>query len=137
MNGPAIPGQLGAIVGIGRPAWSPTTAMEMAARNYRAGDHAACARRCQELIARDAWHADALHLLGVVCLERAQFEEAVLYLARASRTRPDAAAIFFHLGNALMGRGQHEAAITALRRAATLAPGQVDVFNTLGNALAE
>jgi hypothetical protein len=43
--------------------------MEAAARYYCARDNAEAERCCRELIERDARHFDALHLLGVVCLD--------------------------------------------------------------------
>src|SRR3954447_18936397 len=110
-------GQFDSVAVAGRTAWSSAAAIEMAARAYRGGDRDGAARSCRELIARDAWHFDALHLLGAVCLERAQFEEAVTCLDRAARVRPDAAAVWFRLGNALIGCERHEAAIPPLRRA--------------------
>ena len=46
-------------------------------------------RCCLELIEHDDRHFDALHLLGVVCLDRAQLADAVGYLTRAARERPN------------------------------------------------
>jgi len=135
-GGQAMTSQLGGFAGAGCAGWWSAAAMEMAGRDYRAGDREAAARRCQEIIARDTWHFEALHLLGVVCLEREQFAEAVTYFDRAARARPDAAAVFFQLGNALAGLERYEAAIAALRRAVALAPRHVDAFNNMGNAMA-
>jgi hypothetical protein len=110
--------------------------MEMAARDWRAGDYAAAAERCHGILAGNAWHFDALHLLGVVCLERGQFDEAITVLDRAVRVRPGDATACFNFGNALAGRERHEEAVGAFRRAVALAPGSIDAFNNLGNALA-
>lgn len=129
-GGQAMSGQLGGFAGAGWAGWWSAAAMEMAGRDYRAGDREAAARRCRELIAQDAWHFEALHLLGVVCLERGQFAEAATYLERAGRARPDAAAVFFQLGNALAGLERHEAAIAALRRAVALEPGTSTLSTT-------
>ena len=72
--------------------WPAAAAMEFAARDYRAGNRDEAARRCREIITRDPWHVEALHMLGTICLDRSQLEDTVLWLDRATRVRPDAAA---------------------------------------------
>jgi tetratricopeptide (TPR) repeat protein len=129
-------GQFSAFGGAGWTSWSSAAAMEMAARDYRAADRASAAQRCHEIIARDAWHFEALHLLGVLCLEAAQFEAAITYLDRALRARPDSAVACFQLGNALMGQERYEEAIAAFCRVVGLAPSYIDAHNNMGNALA-
>ena len=64
----------------------PTHGMDAAARYYRARDYAEAERCCRELIERDPRHFDALHLLGVVHLDRSQFADAIDCLTRASRS---------------------------------------------------
>jgi tetratricopeptide (TPR) repeat protein len=125
----------GNIADAGWGGWWSAAEQEMADRDYRVGDRAAAARRCREIIARDAWHFEALHLLGVVCLERGELQEAVACLDRAVRARPDAAA-FFQLGDALATLERHEATIAALRQAVALVPEHVDALNMMGSAMA-
>jgi tetratricopeptide (TPR) repeat protein len=117
-------------------AWSAAAAMEMAARAYRGGDYDGAARQCRELIARNAWHFEALHLLGVVSLERSHFDDAITCLDRATKARPDNALVFFQLANALLGLERYEAAVVAFRKTVALAPGHFDALNIMGNALA-
>ena len=74
-----------------------------AARAYHARDHAEAERCCLALIEHDPRHFDALHLLGVVCLDRRALADAVGYLTRAVRERPDDAQVHYHLGTALLG----------------------------------
>jgi tetratricopeptide (TPR) repeat protein len=115
--------------------WRAAALLEMASRSYRAGDRNGAAQRCRAIIAHDPWNFDALHLLGVACLERSQFEEAISSLDRAVRVRADSAAALFQLGSALMGRERHEAAISAFRRALALAPEHLEALNMMGIAL--
>jgi tetratricopeptide (TPR) repeat protein len=123
--------------GRGRPiAPLPTSGMAAAARNYRARDFAEAERCCRELIERDARHFDALHLLGVVCLDRSQYSDAVDYLTRAERERADEPQIHYHLGTALLGLKQYPEAEAHLRRAVALRPDDSLALNNLGNALA-
>ena len=53
-------------------------------------------------IEQEPRHFDALHLLGVLCLDRKQLADAVDYLTRAARERPDDAQVHYHLGTALL-----------------------------------
>ena len=110
--------------------------MAAAARAYHARDHAEAERRCLALIEQEPRHFDALHLLGVVCLDRAHLADAVGYLTRAARERPDDAQVNYHLGTALLGLKLYEQAAAALRRAVALRPGDAGTLNNLGNALA-
>jgi tetratricopeptide (TPR) repeat protein len=114
----------------------PIRGMEAAARYYLAGDHPEAERCCRELIERDARHFDALHLLGVVCLDRSQPSDAVGYLTRAVREREGDPQVHYHLGTALLGLKQYQQAEAPLRRSLALQPGHCGTLNNLGNALA-
>jgi tetratricopeptide (TPR) repeat protein len=121
----------------GRPvAPAPTHGMAAAAFYYHARNYPEAERCCRELIARDARHFEALHLLGVICLDRSQLTDAIDYLRRAEAERPDIAQVPYHLGTALLGLKQYENAELKLRRALALQPGYGHAFNNLGNALA-
>jgi tetratricopeptide (TPR) repeat protein len=113
-----------------------TQGMEAAAGYYRAGDYPEAERCCLDLIKRDSRHFDALHLLGVVCLDRSQLADAVGYLTRAARERADDASVHYHLGTALLGLKLYRQAEPALRRALELRSGDLGTLNNLGNALA-
>ena len=121
----------------GKPIASPPThGMEAAARYYHARDYAEAERCCRELIERDARHFDALHLLGVVCLDRSELSDAVNYLVRADAERADDPQVQYHLGTALLGLKQYEHAEPPLRRALVLQPDYIPALNNLGNVLA-
>jgi tetratricopeptide (TPR) repeat protein len=114
----------------------PNHGMEAAARHYQARDLAEVERCCVELIERDARHFDALHLLGVVCLDRSRLSDAVGYLTRAACERADDAQVLYHLGTALLELKQYEQAEPELRRALALRTGDPGTLNNLGSALA-
>ena len=82
---------------------SSANTMAAAARAYHARDYAEAERCCLTLIEQDPRHFDALHLLGVVHLDRKRSADAVEYLTRAVRERPDDAQVHYHLGTALLG----------------------------------
>ncbi len=109
--------------------------IEAAARHYRARDHAAAALACDEILERQRWHFDALHLRGVLHLEEQRPEEALDYLRRAEKERPDEPQLQFHIGNTLLTLKLYDDAAVAFRRSLALRPGDVDTLNNLGNAL--
>jgi predicted Zn-dependent protease len=118
----------------GRPV--PTQGMDAAARYYRAHDLAEAERCCRELIARDPQHFDALHLLGVVHLDRGEFADAITWLTCAFQQRPDEAQVNYHLGTAQLGLKLYDQAETTLQRALAARPDDAGTLNNLGNALA-
>jgi tetratricopeptide (TPR) repeat protein len=118
----------------GRPI--PTHGMDAAARYYRAHNLTEAERCCRELIEHDLRHFDALHLLGVVLLDRAQFADAITWLTRAFQQRPDDAQVNYHLGTAQLGLKLYDQAETTLRHALVTRPDDAATLNNLGNALA-
>jgi predicted Zn-dependent protease len=72
--------------------------MQAAARYYHARDYVEAERCCRELLARDAAHFDALHLLGVIHFDRSQLTEAVEYLTGAVALHPADPLVNYHLG---------------------------------------
>lgn len=109
--------------------------MEAAARFYHAKDFGEAERCCRELIAQDPHHFDALHLLGVVYLDRGQLTDAIEVLNRALHERGNDAQVNYHLGTALLGERQFGDAEAALRTSLQLRPDDVGALNNLGNAL--
>ena len=113
----------------------PAHGMDAAARYYAAHDYDEAARCCCELIAQDPHHFDALHLLGVVHLDRGRLTDAVDYLRRAVAERDHDSRVNYHLGTALLGDGRFANAEAALRRSLLGRPDDVGALNNLGNAL--
>lgn len=110
--------------------------MEDAARCYGARDYDAAEAIAQAIVAADPRHFDALHLLGVLCINAKRTADAAAYLRRALAVRPDDAQAQYHLGNVLLELQLYQAAEAAFETALRLAPGQYDATNNLGNALA-
>jgi tetratricopeptide (TPR) repeat protein len=91
---------------------------------------------CGEILKHEPRNFDALHLLGVVCLERGQFAEAIDPLRKALRIRPKDAGAHYHLGTALLELKDYARAEPALRRSLALDPKDLGTLNNLANALA-
>lgn len=82
-------------------------------------------------------HADALHLLGVVDLQRGNAERGAELIGKALAINPDMAAAHYNLARCHKALGDPEAAYAAAARALELAPGDSDTLLFLGNIAAE
>jgi tetratricopeptide (TPR) repeat protein len=111
------------------------TLIDTAARHYRARDFGAAARVCDAVLAQAPADFDALHLRGVLHLDQQQPQEALDYLRRGERSRPDEPQLWFHIGNALLALKLFDDAAVAFRRSLALRPGDFNGLNNLGNAL--
>ena len=90
---------------------------------------------CRAVLSREARHAGALHLLGVIAMQRGLFEEAVGHFGKAAEIRPDVAIGHHSLGNALAAAGRPEAAAVAIERTLALAPDFAEAHKDLGLTL--
>ncbi len=97
-------------------------ALEQAAAGYR------------RILAAAPDHGDALHLLGLVCLDGGDYEQAARLIRRAAALHPAAALYPNSLGSVLLAQGQIEAAGAAFQRALDLTPGYVQAWINLGRA---
>jgi tetratricopeptide (TPR) repeat protein len=114
----------------------PTHGMDAAARYYRTGQQGEAERCCREVIAEAPRHFDALHLLGVLELDRKKYAEAIEWLTRAAELLPDNARVHYHIGNAFLELKRYEEAEAVFRRAVALDANDSSAHNNLGNALA-
>ena len=78
---------------------------------------------------------DALHLLGVLALQRGRPADAVIRIRRAVASRPGSAVYHGNLGVALQAVGQLDDARATLERAVSLDAGHVDAGFNLGVTL--
>jgi tetratricopeptide (TPR) repeat protein len=79
----------------------------------------------------------AIHLLGVVALNRGDLKRAAEMIRQALRLRPDFADAHLNLGNVLLDSGQRREAVESYRRAIALTPGKAMAHRNLGRALNE
>jgi protein O-GlcNAc transferase len=87
------------------------------------------------LLAGDRDNAQALHLLGVVALQRGRHRDAMERIREAIGRDPDIALFHFNLANAWLELGDSAAAMESLRRAVALDPGHAAAWFNLGEAL--
>src|SRR5471032_842245 len=106
-------------------AWHRDGRLPQAAAAYRA------------ILAAEADHFDALHLLGVCALQDGDAPTAHGLIARALALKPDDVTAQMHLANAQQRLGQPDAALRSYRRVLELAPDDAMAFNNCGNLLRE
>jgi Tfp pilus assembly protein PilF len=80
---------------------------------------------------------DALHLLGLLNLQRRRPLEALRFLSQALKVNSTSADAMSNLGLALHATGRFEEAVASYRDALRLAPGHPEILYNLGNALLE
>ena len=80
---------------------------------------------------------DALHLLGVIALQRKEAQKSVALIRQAIEVNPDHAAAHMNLGSAFRELRQLDQALASYDRAIALRPDFADAHSNRGNALRE
>ncbi len=111
--------------------------LEQAVAHQRAGRLAEAEEIYRRLLATEPEHPDALHWLGVLALQRGQYQAAIELIGKALAHRPEYVAAHNNIGLAWQRQGQLDRAIAAFRRALALAPEDADLATNLGSALYE
>jgi tetratricopeptide (TPR) repeat protein len=113
------------------PKLSP--ALRQAHSSFEQGDLEGAERLCAAILARRPRDFDALHLLGVLSLQRRRMVEALRFLAEALKIDSSSADAMSNLGLALEATGRCEEAISSYRDALRLAPDHPEILYNLGN----
>jgi tetratricopeptide (TPR) repeat protein len=108
--------------------------LKTAVRYHESGQLEQAARIYQSILARQADHPDALHLLGVVALQQGQPQQAVELIGRAIAVNPSVAACHANLAEAYRALGQPERAAGCCQVALRLQPHYPEAANNLGLA---
>ncbi len=117
-------------------------ALDMAAqcaaghRHLQAGQSLEAQLCCQRLLAADPNHAPALHLMGLIAFQAAQYDHALEWIARAIAQDPGADYLA-SLGATLSRQGRHEEALKAFDKAVQLKPDDPTLWKAMGDALLE
>ncbi len=106
-----------------------------ALRYHKAGRVAQAEPIYRQILAANATHTGALHLLGVACHQMGRLDEALGYLQQAIALDGTTAPFHESLGHALLAMKRPETAIAAYRRALELGPESPGALNGLGVAL--
>jgi predicted O-linked N-acetylglucosamine transferase (SPINDLY family) len=118
-----------------RHAGGITRTVNAAVAHHQAGHFDRAERLYRNALDKDPQHSDALHLLGVVTLQRGDAASAIALIERALPDLLDLPEAHLNLGNALMAAGRHAEAAASFRRAIALAPDYGMAHNNLAHAL--
>ena len=111
--------------------------IEQAFAHYQAGRNAEAEALARSILTSDPDYFHALHLLGLLALERGAPDETIALIGRAVAKNPTVAPAFLHLGLAHRARGDLEAACACFRKAAALAPADLEAHKHLALLLQE
>ncbi len=100
----------------------------------QAGRHLEAQLCCQKALAADPDYTDALHLMGLLCLQARQYDHAIEWIARANQ-RDINTDYLFSLGTALEQQGLPHGALKAYNRAAQLKPDDSGLLASRGTLL--
>jgi protein O-GlcNAc transferase len=109
--------------------------MARAAALLQGGRAAQAEALCAEVLREQPGHADALHLSGLLELQRGHQAAGIECLRKALESQPGHALVHCNLGNALRDARNSEAALASYRRALELQPNFAGACYGEGNAL--
>jgi tetratricopeptide (TPR) repeat protein len=109
-------------------------AFAAAMRHYRAQQFEIAMQICQQIIAVDSEHADALNLLGILTSLEGDQEAAARYIRRAIAQMGTNAAFHNNLGTVLKSQGKINEAIVCWQQAIEMDSNHVEAHYNLGKA---
>jgi len=112
-----------------------TQALDLAVRQFSAGDYNSAKITCQSLVDALPDHFVGWHLLGVIALQTGDHASADQHLERATSLDPSSHEAHNNLGAAYEQSGAHEQALANYRTAISLDPSFAVAHNNLGNVL--
>lgn len=110
--------------------------LAVALENHRKGKLEKAQRAYKRVLKTAPKHADALHLLGVIDLQRGNPERALDLIDRALAIKPDMAAAHYNRARCLKELDRPEEAFAAVDRALELAPDDIDAMAFKANLAA-
>jgi tetratricopeptide (TPR) repeat protein len=119
-----------------RKANRATALLESGLRQFQQGQVEQARQSCEQALQLAPRHPDAMHLLGVIALERGDPAGAVDMLRRAIAIQPDHANYQANLAYGHVGLKQFPEALAAFERAARLDPADPELRLGAGNCLA-
>ena len=105
--------------------------------DHRAGRLEDAARGYAVILEREPAHFDALHMLGAVRAQQADYAGAVRSIEQAIAIRGDFALAHYNLGHARAQLRELEAAVKSYRQAVALDPGHFESWNSLARIYIE
>ena len=120
-----------------RAAASPAAQLQQAVALLRQGQGGRAEALLRTLAQQPAARFDALHLLGLLHLQRKNATEALRFLEQADQLRPGLAPLLNNMGIALRELGRPQDALACYERALASQPDYVEALVNRGNAQRE
>lgn len=114
---------------------SPATQLQQAVALLRQGQGSRAETLLRALMQQPAARFDAVHLLGLIQLQRKDAAAALGYFEQAMQLRPDAVPLLNNMGIALRELGRLQEALAHYERALALQPDYVEALVNRGNTL--
>jgi tetratricopeptide (TPR) repeat protein len=109
--------------------------LSQAIEQHRRGELKQAASTYEAALVEDPDRHEALHLLGMVALQRGDARRGVALIMRALAIRPDAAGYRASLGEAYWALGEPSRAIDSFRESLRLQPDNAETLCNLGSTL--
>lgn len=106
--------------------------LQDAVRHHSTGELESAERLYRQILDKESEHPDALHLLGVIALQRGDTENAHWLISRALSQSPQNAVLHNNLGSVLREQGRVDEAAESFRRALRLNPDDPQAHHNLG-----
>jgi tetratricopeptide (TPR) repeat protein len=116
-------------------ALTPSAFYQLGLAHMQAGRQLEAQLCCRNALAADPNHRDSLHLMGMLCLQRRQYDHAIEWIARANQQdiKTD---YLLSLGAALEQQGLHQEALGAFGRGVQIKPDDAELWASRGTTLA-
>lgn len=95
------------------------------------GDLASAEGHCQRILQKQANHAEALNLLGIIRCKLGDLQQGLVFIAKAAAADPDNPGVLNNLGTAFSSLGRDNDAISTYKRVLELDPEHVTAHNNI------
>ncbi len=110
-------------------------ALQEGMRLHQAGRFQEAEQQYRQVLAQQANHPDALHLLGLLAYQHARHAQAIELISQALRQRPGEPVYLANLGPVYAAQGRHEEAIRCYEKALASRPQFTECIYNLANSL--
>ncbi len=111
--------------------------IQQATQYHQAGQLESAETLYYQVLQLEPTNPDALHLLGVIALQRNNYDQAEQLIRQAIQLAPTVPYFYNNLGNVLKHTGRLSEAMTCFQQALMLLPNYPDAYQNLGNGYLE
>ena len=104
-----------------------------AQQHMQSGNLDAAAEACRQMLAEDNHPAEALHLLGVIALQKSEYQKSLRLIQDALAIDPANPLFYCSLGEAFAIQDRLDESIACYHKALALKPDAAEIYYDLGN----